>query len=140
MFSYWSTNSADCAVVENLQSVLPEGTRFFGFQEEYSEDEDDSSNESVELYWYYRVLLWPPLDCDPREWQKLADAGVPISLGGSNTIDCIVPLGIKGFAIAQAGRLLLSYLMAQEKIAREKHHHTRWFGELPWKEMFLPFR
>jgi len=141
LFSYWSNNSEDCAVVEKLQLALPEGTQIFGFEEEWSED--NASDESVEFYCHYRALLWPPLDCDAQEWCWLTSTDVYLLGQDDDGFSvCTIPFGIDGFTIAQAGRAVLSRLMLAEKIARERveNHSTEWFGEIRWKELFLPFK
>ena len=133
-----SSSIADHRVfVETLRLMFPEGTQVFGFKvyvphsTEYSDFQCD-----------YEGLLWPSFDkesnCDVEKWRELADAKAVLE---ENGILCDVgfwrvPAGSEGLSMAQVGREVLSYLMAQERVAREKEYVTRWFGEFPHAEMF----
>jgi len=133
-FNCYSSNIANHEVlVQRLRLILPEGTRMFGFQTTVLR-----LHPSSEFRYDYRILLWPPSDCDPHDWQYNADARdvlhekqIPCKMGY-----WIVPFSTALFTAADIGRRTLVYLLCQDEGIREKGNQTKWFGEIPSRELF----
>jgi hypothetical protein len=142
LFGCFNSSFANCAVVaEKLQSKLPEGTCIFGFQEAWWEPPEESEDDmqSSPIFYDYRVLLWPPLlqsSAVKEQWRTLLDTGVWLDSDKNEVGSCVIPDGLEGLTTAQAGRTVLSRLVLAESIARKNSYPVRWFGDLPFREVF----